>query len=104
MREILERRMKKEDYPDLFLIDGGFNQVNAVLDIVKDKVPVAGMVKDDKHRTRALIYNSKEYSLESDINLFVFISSIQNEAHRFAIEFNRKKRTKKVYELSLIHI
>ena len=104
MREILERRMKKEDYPDLFLIDGGFNQVNAVLDIVKDKVPVAGMVKDDKHRTRALIYNSKEYSLESDLNLFVFISSIQNEAHRFAIEFNRKKRAKKVYESELDNI
>lgn len=104
MREILERRMSREDLPDLFLIDGGQNQVSAVLDIVKEKVPVAGMVKDDKHKTRALIYNQKEYDLEKDMNLFVFISSIQNEAHRFAIEFNRKKRTKKVYESELDNI
>lgn len=104
LREVMERRMKRGDYPDLFLIDGGFNQVAAVCDIVGDRVPVAGMVKDDKHKTRALIYDSKEYDLQSDRNLFVFISSIQNEAHRFAIEYNRKKRAKKVYESELDNI
>jgi excinuclease ABC subunit C len=62
------------------------------------------MVKDDKHKTRALIYDAKEYDLQSDRNLFVFISSIQNEAHRFAIEYNRKKRAKKVYESELDNI
>ncbi|HOD92349.1 MAG TPA: excinuclease ABC subunit UvrC [Clostridia bacterium] len=104
MKEVLRRRMEKEDLPDLFLIDGGQNQVSAVLDIVTDKIPVAGMVKDEKHITRALIYNSKEYDLSSDMNLYVFISSIQNEAHRFAIEYNRKKRTKKIYESELDNI
>jgi len=104
LREVMERRMKRGDYPDLFLIDGGFNQVAAVCDIVGDRVPVAGMVKDDKHKTRALIYDAKEYDLQSDRNLFVFISSIQNEAHRFAIEYNRKKRAKKVYESELDNI
>ena len=88
----------------MFLIDGGQNQVSAVLDIVTDKIPVAGMVKDEKHITRVLIYNSKEYDLSSDMNLYVFISSIQNEAHRFAIEYNRKKRTKKIYESELDNI
>lgn len=104
LKEVLTRRMKRENLPDLFLIDGGFNQVSAVKQIVQDKVPVAGMLKDESHKTKALVYESKEFDLKSDMNLFVFISSIQNEAHRFAIDFNRKKRVKRVYESELDNI
>lgn len=104
LKEVLERRMKKGDLPDLFLIDGGKNQVSAVKQIVNNEVEVAGMVKDDSHKTKALIYNNKEFDLAKDMNLFVFISSIQNEAHRFAVEFNRKKRNKRVYESELDNI
>ncbi len=104
IKEVLERRIKRGNLPDLFLIDGGKNQVSAALEVVKDLVPVVGMVKDDRHRTKALVYNLEVYDLEKDRNLFVFISSVQNEAHRFAISYNKQKRTKRIYESELDHI
>lgn len=103
LREVLTRRMKNSDLPGLILVDGGMNQVNAIKDIVSD-IPVAGMVKDSNHRTRALVYGDMEYDLNEDRNLFVFISSVQDEVHRFAITYNKKKRMKRIYESELDNI
>ena len=110
MAEIVGRRLgriKDEKFgpaPDIMMIDGGRNQVNAVLAEMKAKgcdIPVCGMVKDDRHITRGLIYNGMEFGFRSDGSLFRFIASIQNEAHRFAIEYNRKKRKKRYFDSEL---
>jgi len=64
-------------------------------------IPVCGMVKDDRHTTKALVYMGKTVDLAPVESLFRFIASIQNEAHRFAIEFNRKKRKKRYFDSEL---
>jgi len=103
MREVLLRRIKRfkdskfASIPELILIDGGTNQTNAIKKLFMEyevDIPVCGMVKDDKHITRGLIYNNKEYELKNNMDLFRFIAFIQDEAHRFAIEYNRAKRNK----------
>ena len=113
MAEVVERRLarlndeKFGQVPDLLMIDGGYNQVNAVLakmESIDCDIPVCGMVKDDKHITRGLIYEQKEFGLRTDSGLFRFIASIQNEAHRFAIEYNRKKRAKRYFDSELDNI
>lgn len=79
--------------PDLILADGGLGHVNSVLSVLREmniSIPVAGMVKDQNHRTRGIISTDKEFDLSKDLNLLRFITSIQDEAHRFAIEYNRK--------------
>jgi excinuclease ABC subunit C len=79
--------------PDLILADGGLGHVNAVLSVLREmnlSIPVAGMVKDQNHRTRGIISLDKEFDLSKDLNFLRFITSIQDEAHRFAIEYNRK--------------
>jgi len=110
MAEVMERRMARLDdekfgeHPDLLLIDGGMNQVNAVNTVLSDlgcEIPVCGMVKDDRHITRALVYMGKTVDLAPTEGLFRFVASIQNEAHRFAIEFNRKKRKKRYFDSEL---
>ncbi len=110
MKEVLSRRVKRfkdekfANTPDLILIDGGTNQTNAISELLIDNnidIPVCGMVKDNKHRTRGLIYHRKEYPLADDLQLFRFITYIQDEAHRFAIEFNRSKRNKNQITSSL---
>jgi len=109
MEETIERRFRRllaEDKnfmkpPDLILADGGMNQVGSVMKVLNAlglEIPVFGMIKDDHHRTRGLIGSGGEYILSKDLELWRFISSIQNEAHRFAVEYNRKlveKRYKK---------
>jgi len=80
-------------FPQLILVDGGLGHVNSVLAVLEDmdiSIPVAGMVKDDHHRTRGLVTREKEVDLSKDLNLLRFITAIQDEAHRFAIEYNRK--------------
>lgn len=113
MAEVIERRLARIDdekfggQPDLLMIDGGTNQVNAVLNILSDTgydIPVCGMVKDSKHVTRALVYNGRTVDLAPMEGLFRFVASIQNEAHRFAIEFNRKKRKKRYFDSELDEI
>lgn len=103
MKEVLTRRLShKEDdkfsrYPDLIMMDGGLGQVNIaleVLDELKINIPVCGMVKDDNHRTRGLIYNGKEIELDTRSESFMLITRIQDEAHRFAIEYHRSLRGK----------
>jgi excinuclease ABC subunit C len=90
--------------PDLILIDGGLGQVNAVLPILKElnlNIPVCGMVKDDKHRTRGLIYNGQEITVPISSHAFRLITNVQDEAHRFAISYHRSLRSKTVVKSQL---
>ncbi len=82
-------------FPDLLLIDGGKGHVNSVikvLDALKIKIPVAGMIKDDRHKTSELYYNGDIIEIKSIPVLYRYISTIQEEVHRFAIEYHRKLR------------
>lgn len=105
MYEVLLRRLqeaKEESYkfsklPDLILMDGGKGQVNialSVLDKLKMNIPVCGMVKDNYHRTRGLYYENIELPIDSHSEAFHFITRIQDEAHRFAIEYHRSLRSR----------
>lgn len=108
MQEVIIRRFehsKREDddkfavLPDLILIDGGHGHVNAILEVLKDMkvdIPVCGMVKDDKHKTRGLIYMGGEVGLPITSRAFKLIVRIQEEAHRFAITYHRVLRDKAV--------
>lgn len=84
-------------YPDLILMDGGKGQVHIALKVLEDlklNIPVCGMVKDDNHRTRGLLYCDKELPLSASSETFKLITRIQDETHRFAIEFHRSLRGK----------
>ena len=84
-------------FPDLILMDGGKGQVNiayGILDELKINIPVCGMVKDEKHRTRGLYYNNKEIEVDKQSEGFKLITRIQDEAHRFAITYHRNLRGK----------
>ena len=84
-------------FPDLILMDGGRGQVNIaleVLDKLRIHIPVCGMVKDDFHRTRGLYYNNVEVPIDTRSEGFKLITRIQDEAHRFAIEYHRSLRSK----------
>lgn len=84
-------------YPDLIMMDGGKGQVNIALDVLDElgiSIPVCGMVKDDNHRTRGLYYNNTELPVDRDSEGFRLITRIQDEAHRFAIEYHRSLRSK----------
>ena len=111
MREVLTRRFTRgmrereglEDshgfsrYPDLIMMDGGRGQVNIALDVLKElglNIPVCGMVKDDTHSTRGLYYNNIEIPIDRGSEGFKLITRIQDEAHRFAIEYHRSLRSK----------
>lgn len=104
-KEVIRRRysrLLKEsgDLPDLVLMDGGIVQVNAALDVLENElgldIPVAGMVKDDKHRTAALIFGEplEQVPLEPGTQGFYLVQRIQEEVHRFAITFHRNVRSK----------
>ena len=85
-------------FPDLILMDGGKGQVNIALQVLNElmlNIPVCGMVKDDNHRTRGLYYNNVEIPIDTGSEGFKLITRIQDEAHRFAIEYHRSLRTKK---------
>lgn len=84
-------------FPDLLLMDGGRGQVNIALAVLKElqiPIPVCGMVKDDNHRTRGLYYNNVEIEIDTHSEGFKLITRIQDEAHRFAIEYHRSLRSK----------
>ncbi len=117
MNEVLTRRFKHyyEDepgstftiLPDLILLDGGEPQVNAVLPVIKQMnldVPVFGMVKDSKHRTRAIAYDGGEIAINSHRSAFTLVSTIQEEVHRFAITYHRKKHQKSSFSSGLMKI
>lgn len=97
MAEIVERRIKYENFPDLILLDGGKGQVSAVkkvLDRYGVNIPLWGMYKDDKHRTKGLISQEKEIELDKTSNLYRFVASIQEEVHSYAISYHRSLRNK----------
>lgn len=84
-------------FPDLILMDGGKGQVHSALLVLEKlnlEIPVCGMVKDDKHRTRGLYYQNQEIPIETNSEAFRLITRIQDEAHRFAIEYHRSLRSK----------
>ena len=84
-------------FPDLILMDGGRGQVNIALEVLDNlglDIPVCGMVKDDNHRTRGLYFNNVEIPISRNSEAFKLITRIQDEAHRFAIEFHRSLRSK----------
>lgn len=105
MEEWEEREEKQLDqelgsftrFPDLLLMDGGRGQVNIALEVLEElglSIPVCGMVKDDGHRTRGLYYNNEEIPIDHRSEGFKLITRIQDEAHRFAIEYHRSLRGK----------
>ena len=84
-------------FPDLLLMDGGRGQVNIALQVLEElhiDIPVCGMVKDDNHRTRGLYYHNVEIPIDTHSEGFKLITRIQDEAHRFAIEYHRSLRSK----------
>jgi excinuclease ABC subunit C len=84
-------------FPDLILMDGGRGQVNICLQVLDElgiNIPVCGMVKDDNHRTRGLYFNNVELPIDTRSEGFKLITRIQDEAHRFAIEYHRSLRSK----------
>ena len=85
-------------FPDLIMMDGGRGQVNIALEVLAElglAIPVCGMVKDDRHRTRGLYYNNVEVPMETDSEVFLLITRMQDEAHRFAITYHRSLRGKR---------
>ncbi|MCI6880204.1 MAG: excinuclease ABC subunit UvrC [Lachnospiraceae bacterium] len=98
MEEVLTRRLSHyENYPDLIMMDGGRGQVNIALKVMQQlniEVPVCGMVKDDKHRTRGIYFHNVELPIDRDSEGFRLVTRIQDEAHRFAIEYHRSLRSK----------
>lgn len=120
MREVLSRRFdeyfkykdKKADegfgkLPDLILLDGGKGQVSVVKEVLMEKnlqIPLFGMVKDSKHKTRAITGDGGEIAINSTRSAFTLVSEIQEEVHRFSVGFHHKKHTKRGLELSLTKI
>ena len=118
MNEVLQRRF--EEYyklkdtgegfgrlPDLILLDGGKGQISAVRPVLRDlniDVPLFGMVKDDKHRTRAITDGQGEIELKSIRSTFKFVTEIQDEVHRFAIGYHRQRRSSGTFKSSLTEI
>lgn len=118
MAEVISRRFdeyyKAEDktegfgkLPDLILLDGGKGQVAAVKQVLERmsiSVPLFGMVKDDKHRTRAVTGEGGEIAISSKRALFTFLSKMQDEVHRFAIGYHHARRSKNTFKSSLTNI
>jgi excinuclease ABC subunit C len=105
MQEVIYRRLKRwasgdagfSPLPDIILLDGGRGHVNAISLVLKAMnldIPVAGMVKDDKHRSRGLIYKGEEIDLKEKPVVYHFIGNVQEEVHRFAIEYHHGMRGK----------
>ena len=101
-KELDLKEMEKEfgsftKFPDLILMDGGKGQVNIALEVLDElhiNIPVCGMVKDDNHRTRGLYFNNEEIPIDRNSEGFKLITRVQDEAHRFAIEYHRSLRGK----------
>lgn len=118
MKEVISRRLNRYEeekengegfgkLPDLILLDGGQGQVNVVKPIIEAfgyDIPVFGMVKDNKHRTRAIADGGEEIAINSSRRAFTLVSSIQEEVHRFAISYHKKKHSKSSLVLSLTKI
>lgn len=106
MREVVERRYARlrdegGQLPDLIIADGGIGQMEAIREIVEDRlhlqIPIAGLAKDGKHRTREMLFGNPPVSVgvKPDSQLFKLLTQMQDEVHRFAISFHRNKRSKR---------
>lgn len=103
IKAIQERNLKLSagkfsNFPDLIMMDGGKGQVNIALEVLESlniNIPVCGLVKDDKHQTRGIVYNNKELIINRSSNLMQLIRRIQDEVHRFAITYHRSLRDKR---------
>lgn len=117
MAEVVERRFTEykkaetEDgfgrLPDLILLDGGKGQLSSVLDVLNRleiNVPVFGMVKDSKHKTRAITSGGDEIAIKGNRSAYTLVSTIQEEVHRFAIGYHRQQRSKNTHVLKLTEI
>jgi len=101
-KELKQKEMEKEfgsfsRFPDLIMMDGGKGQVNIALQVLEHmnlRIPVCGMVKDDNHRTRGLYFQNQEIPIDKSSEGFRLVTRIQDEAHRFAIEYHRSLRSK----------
>lgn len=102
LKELKQKEMEKEfgsfsRFPDLIMMDGGKGQVNIALQVLEHmnlRIPVCGMVKDDNHRTRGLYFQNQEIPIDKSSEGFRLVTRIQDEAHRFAIEYHRSLRSK----------
>ena len=115
MQEVLQRLIQRyldgdESFaplPDLILLDGGKGHVHAVqqvLDSMNVSIPLYGLVKDDKHRTRAIAAQGEEIQINANRKLFSLMTNIQDEVHRFSLSFQQQTHKKKTYELELTKI
>ena len=112
MAEVIERRYSKlEQLPDLILVDGGEGQMRVAWEVIHNKlgldIPIAGLAKDDRHRTNELLYftpSIKVVQLKPTDPLFHLLERIQDEVHRFAITFHKEKRSKGTFRTSLTDI
>ena len=116
MAEVLQRRFEEyktsddegfKTLPDLILLDGAKGQISAVLPVLEKygiNVPVFGMVKDSKHRTRAIATTGGDIAIKSNRRAFTLVTNIQDEVHRFAIGYHKKLRSKSVKGTELLNI
>lgn len=121
MNEVLTRRFNEYEKlkydnpaegfgkkPDLILLDGGIGQVNAVKPVLESfglaDIPLFGMVKDNKHRTRAIAFGGGEIAINDKRSAFTLVSDIQEEVHRFSVEYHRKKQAKTMTAMTLTQI
>lgn len=117
MREVLRRRLthiveqEGDEYfkrtPDLILLDGGKGHVNAVAPLLKEfglDIPLFGMVKDNKHRTRAIATGGKEIQINGLKSAFALVTQIQDEVHRFSVQYMHSKHKKKTYSSELLSV
>ena len=115
MKEVVYRRYNRllteeEQLPDLIVADGGKGQMEVIREVIQDElhldIPIAGLAKDNRHRTNELLYGFPPMSiqLKTDSDLFHVLTQLQDEVHRFAIEFHRNKRSKRALESELDNI
>ena len=115
MREVISRRFNRffdgdanfAPLPDLILLDGGKGHVCVVSDYltqISQNIPLFGLVKDSKHKTRAIASSGGEIEMQSNKNVFTFLTKLQDEVHRFSVTFAREKHKKSAFELSLTQI
>ena len=99
MAEALDRRLKHGNLPDLILLDGGKGQVSAVKKVLEENgedIPLWGMYKDDRHRTKGLLNGEKTIELDRTTSLYRFVAGIQEEVHNYSISYHRSLRDKKM--------
>jgi excinuclease ABC subunit C len=115
MKEVVHRRYSRlleeeQPLPDLIVADGGRGQMEVIRQVIQDElqldIPIAGLAKDDRHRTNELLYGFPpiHVALKTDSELFHVLTQLQDEVHRFAIEFHRNKRSKRALHSELDNI